>query len=96
MATVVATDVLVVAGTSNWGAYGIEACLAAIAGKPDLIHSARVEQFMLEECVRTGGVDGSTGRQILQVDGTSMEVQFASRVAIAPIPAQGSVAAVSS
>lgn len=77
MATVVPTDVLVVAGTSNWGGYAVEACLAAIAGKPELIHSTRVEQFMLDECVRTGGVDGSTGRQILQVDGTSMEVQLA-------------------
>ena len=77
MATVVATDVLVTAGTSNWGGYAVEACLAAIAGKPELIHSARVEQFMLTECVRTGGVDGSTGRQILQVDGTSMEAQLA-------------------
>ncbi|HUZ01892.1 MAG TPA: glutamate cyclase domain-containing protein [Thermomicrobiaceae bacterium] len=77
MATVVATDVLVVAGTSNWGGYAVEACLAAIAGKPELIHGARVEQRMLEECVRTGAVDGSTGRQILQVDGTVPEVQLA-------------------
>ncbi len=77
MATVVPTDVLVVAGTSNWGGYAIEACLAALIGKPDLIHSPRVESFMLEENVRTGGVDGSTGRQILQVDGTSQEVQLA-------------------
>lgn len=77
MATVVPTDVLVVAGTSNWGGYAIEACLAALVGKPELIHSARVESLMLEENVRTGGVDGSTGRQLLQVDGTSQEVQLA-------------------
>jgi hypothetical protein len=77
MATVVPTDVLVVAGTSNWGAYAIEACLAALIERPELMRSSHVERFMLEENVRTGGVDGSTGRQILQVDGTSMEIQLA-------------------
>jgi hypothetical protein len=75
LATVVATDVLVVAGTSNWGAYGIEACLAALLGRPDLIHTPEMEERMLLECVRAGGVDGSLGRQILGVDGTSPAVQ---------------------
>jgi hypothetical protein len=77
LATVVATDVLVVAGTSNWGAYAIEACLAALVGNPDLMHTPRVELFMLQECVRSGGVDGSTARQELGVDGTPPEVQVA-------------------
>lgn len=77
LATVVATDVLVVAGTSNWGAYGIEACIAAVLGKPELIHSRQSEELMLMENVRHGGVDASTRRQIPQVDGTSLEVQLA-------------------
>lgn len=77
LATAVATDVLVVAGTSNWGAYAIEACLAALLDRPDLIHSSEVESFMLEENVRNGGVDGASGRQVLQVDGTSKQTQIA-------------------
>jgi D-glutamate cyclase len=75
LATVVKTDALVVAGTSNWGAYGVEACLAAILGRVDLIHSNDAERFMLYENVRAGGVDGSTARQVPQVDGTSADVQ---------------------
>jgi D-glutamate cyclase len=77
LATVVATDILVVAGTSNWGAYGIEAALAALLGRPDLIHSSQTEMEMLLENVRHGGVDASTRRQIPQVDGTSLDVQLA-------------------
>lgn len=77
LATVVATDVLVVAGTSNWGAYAVEACLAALIERPELIHSAHAEQFMLEQNVIHGGLDGSTGRAVPQVDGTSLAVQIA-------------------
>ncbi len=36
MATVVETDVLVVAAASNWGTYGTCAALAYLAGNPDL------------------------------------------------------------
>jgi hypothetical protein len=71
------TDVLIVAGTSNWGAYGIEACLAAILGKPELIHEAETERRMLEECVRTGAVDASYAQQVPSVDGTPAYVQTA-------------------
>jgi D-glutamate cyclase len=75
LASAVATDILVVAGTSNWGAYGVEACLAAILEDAALIHSNDAERFMLYENVRAGGVDGSTARQMPLVDGTSPEVQ---------------------
>jgi D-glutamate cyclase len=77
LACAVTADALVVAGTSNWGAYGVEVCLAAILNRPDLIHSNDAERFMLYENVRAGGVDGSTARQVPQVDGTSAEVQTA-------------------
>jgi D-glutamate cyclase len=77
LACVVATDLLVVAGTSNWGAYGVEAALAAVLGRPDLIHDRRTEEFMLYENVRAGGIDGSTARQVPGVDGTSPAVQAA-------------------
>jgi hypothetical protein len=38
LATRVATDVLVAANTSNWGAYGIVAALAAILSRPEIMH----------------------------------------------------------
>jgi hypothetical protein len=77
VANVTETDVLIVAGTSNWGAYGLEACLAAILKRPELIHDAETERHMLEECVRTGAVDGGTAQPILSVDGTPAYVQTA-------------------
>lgn len=75
LATRVATDVILIAGTSNWGAYGIEAALAAVLGRPEIIHSEEDERRMLEACVRMGGADGSTGTHVLAVDGTPANVQ---------------------
>ena len=69
LCTRVKTDVLVPANASNWGAYAVEAALAARVGKPEIMHSADVERRMIEACVAANGADGSTGRHILQVDG---------------------------
>lgn len=77
LCTRVKTDVLVPANTSNWGAYAVEAALAALAGRPEIMHSAEVERRMIEACVATHGADGSTGRHILQVDGMPADVSCA-------------------
>ena len=77
LCTRVATDVLIPANTSNWGAYAVEAALAALTGKPEIMHSVEIERRMIEACVDTHGADGSTGRHILQVDGMPMEVSCA-------------------
>jgi hypothetical protein len=76
MATRVGADALIVAGVSNWGAYGLEAALAALLERPDLLHDSDAERFMLHECVRTGAADGA-GHQTLTVDGTPASVQVA-------------------
>lgn len=77
LCTRVKTDVLVPANTSNWGAYGVEAALAALVGKPELMHSADTERRMIEACVTAHGVDGSTGRHLLQVDGMPADASCA-------------------
>jgi hypothetical protein len=77
MASAVATDVLVPASVSNWGAYGMEAALAILNSDPDLLHDADTERAMLAACAAAGAVDGLTSRQILAVDGTSGETQVA-------------------
>ena len=77
MASAVATDILVPASVSNWGAYGMAAALAILTGRRDLFHDTDTERAMLRACVAAGGVDGLTSRQILAVDGTSDEVQTA-------------------
>ena len=77
LATRVATDALVAANTSNWGAYGIVAALAVLTGKTEILHTAEVESRMLHACVAAHGVDGSTGRHIPAVDGMPEEMQCA-------------------
>ena len=71
------TDVLVPANTSNWGAYAVEAALAAVVGKPEIMHSAEIERRMIEACVDAHGVDGSTGRHVMNVDGMPAEASCA-------------------
>ncbi len=77
LATRVATDALVTANTSNWGAYGIVAALAAITGRTELLHTADVESRILHASVAANAVDGSTGRHIPAVDGMPEEMQCA-------------------
>jgi D-glutamate cyclase len=66
-ATVV--DVLVTAAVSNWGAYGIGACLAAMLGRPEVLHDPATEARMLRCCIDAGGVDGFSCRPVPCTDG---------------------------
>ncbi len=43
-------DVLVMAAISNWGAYGIEAALAVLLGRPEVLHSRAVDQRTHDLC----------------------------------------------
>ena len=72
IASVVKVDHLVVAGTSNWGAYGIVAELSRLAGR-DLLHSADEERRMVHACVEAGAVDGITRRREPTVDGLPLD-----------------------
>jgi hypothetical protein len=67
IACVVRVDHLVVAGTSNWGAYGIVAALGRLTGR-SLLHSAAEESRLVEACVEAGGGDGITRRREPTVD----------------------------
>jgi hypothetical protein len=60
IASVVRTDHLIVAGTSNWGAWGVTAHLALATGRP-LLHTSKDEARLTRAMVRAGGVDGLTG-----------------------------------
>lgn len=55
------TDVLVTAAISNWGAYGIAACLAILLNRPEVFHDAEVEEALLQESARASFIDGATG-----------------------------------
>jgi D-glutamate cyclase len=67
-----ATDYLIVAGISNWGAYGLAAGVRLLRGAPfnKELYDAELEQKLLEIMVRQGPlVDGLTGKPALSVDG---------------------------
>jgi hypothetical protein len=73
VASVVRVDHLVVAGTSNWGAYGVVARLSRRARR-DLLHGAEDERRLVAACVEAGAVDGITRRREPTVDGLPLEV----------------------
>jgi hypothetical protein len=72
----VATDQLIVAGVSNWGAYALAAGVFVLRGvqpSEDLFNIER-EKELLEIMVREGPlVDGVTGMQTATVDGLTWE-----------------------
>ena len=67
IASVVRVDQLVVAGVSNWGAYGVVAALGRLTGD-DLLHTAEVERRLIAACVAAGACDGVTRRCEATVD----------------------------
>jgi hypothetical protein len=69
-----ATDVLLPAGVSNWGCYAIQAALAVMTEKPDLLHTAAMEKRLVEAAANAGLVDGNTGKCEPTVDGLPIEV----------------------
>jgi len=69
-------DVLVVSSISNWGAYGVAACLQAIVGRR-LLHTPQEEALMLDTAVRAGARDGVTYVPTLTVDGADLAAQQA-------------------
>jgi hypothetical protein len=72
----VPTDHLVVAGISNWGAYGLAAGVRALRGlppDPELFDPSR-EKNLLQQMIQFGPlVDGVTGEATLSVDGLDFD-----------------------
>jgi hypothetical protein len=72
----VATDYLLPAGVSNWGAYALACAVASLSGRGDLVatwHEASQRQ-LIEHLVHAGGaVDGLTRRREATVDGLSLD-----------------------
>ena len=76
IASVVSVDHLVVAGVSNWGAYGIVAQLGRLTGQP-LLHTPADERTMIDACVSAGAVDGLTRRRQPTVDALDADTHAA-------------------
>jgi len=69
-------DVLVTSAISNWGGYGIEACLAYLTNKPEVLHNSQLEEAMLKSTVDAGAVDGVTARAELSVDNAPLPLHL--------------------
>lgn len=69
--TRVATDHMIVANVSNWGAYGLEAMLALLSETSEAMHSPDEESQMLERNTLAGSNDGVYDMPLMRVDGTA-------------------------
>ncbi len=81
---VVATDHLIVATVSNWGAYGLLAVLQA-AGHGPLLPTAEEVADLLHDLVARGAVDGVTGRREATVDGFPLPTELEVVAALAEL-----------
>jgi len=67
------SDVLVIGGTSNWGAYGIAACLSLLKNL-DYEHDGKNELRLLNRIIDAGGVDSVTKEAQPFVDGVPTSI----------------------
>jgi hypothetical protein len=65
----VSCDVGILCNISNWGGYGVCACLAALTGNREVLHDRQTEMHMINECVRAGAIDSVSGMYRPYVDG---------------------------
>jgi hypothetical protein len=70
IASSVPSDIILPATTSNWGCYGIEACLALLTKNEESMHDPETERRMLYACANTGCPDGTTTFTTPTCDGT--------------------------
>jgi hypothetical protein len=69
LGTVVPTQVLLPAMMSNWGCYGIEAAIAYLLKRPELIHSPAQEERIVRACLDAGGLEAMFCTTEFWVDG---------------------------
>jgi hypothetical protein len=64
-------DILVIGGTSNWGSYGIAACLSILKNSK-YEHTSERELQLLKRAISAGSADAVTGTKELSIDGLPM------------------------
>lgn len=62
---------------SNWGCYGIEAALAFLLKRPDLVHSPAQEERIVRACLDAGGLEAMYCTTDFFVDGLDGETSMA-------------------
>ena len=71
--TQVGVEIPIMATMSNWGGYGVAACLAALLKRSDIFHLVKTGKRVIEECVRAGARDGVMVSSALSCDGVALE-----------------------
>lgn len=71
---IVPTDYLVIASVSNWGAYGLIACLQILSGRKIMPQSEDVTRY-IRETIKMGSVDGLSKKNVDMVDGFELSVE---------------------
>jgi len=74
IAAVNKSDFIVPATVSNWGGYGIVACLSALLKKPAEFHDRKIQLRIIHTCAAAGAVDGTTQSPEPSEDGVPAEV----------------------
>jgi hypothetical protein len=70
IATQVKADIVFPVTVSNWGCYGIAACLSHLAGNAEVFHDGEIQKRILHACSDTGCPDGATSLTTPTEDGT--------------------------
>jgi hypothetical protein len=73
IASATPADVLVISGVSNWGSYGVAACLSLIKNVK-FKHDSEKELQLLERVVKAGAIDSITLERKPFVDGVSPSI----------------------
>lgn len=73
LATTIAADLVLPAMTSNWGSYGVEACLAFLLGRSELMHPPEMEERILRRIFDAGVLEASSFSAEFLVDGLDGE-----------------------
>ena len=76
-ATRVKADVLIPAMMSNWGAYGVEAALAYLVKKPEVMHDPEMEGRVITKCLEAGGLEAMYCTTRFMVDNCDGESSMA-------------------
>jgi len=69
-----ATDIVIPAGVSNWGCYGLVAALAILTENTRLAHTPDLERRLIESSPMVGLIDGTAGTLEATVDGLPLDV----------------------
>jgi hypothetical protein len=77
LCTTVETDIVLPAMMSNWGCYGIEAALAWLLKRPELLHTPAQEKRILRACLDNGGLEAMFCTTEFFVDGLMGETSMA-------------------